>query len=652
MLLFKASLFSAISTGFIIESSKDLRSNPVETTIAAICQLTAAVRIGLQPSGGADELQLALEIPEAPFKPSAISIWVNCLWYMSLGLSISVSLFAMLAKLWCYKTRTRHKGTQYDRVVKHQETWGAAEQWKMEVFIVQLPVLMHVAVVLFIIGLVLYLSGIHQITMIVTTVPVTGTILVYLGSIFLQALIPSCPMGTPFTKPLRAGINHLSILVQLLLHTTKSIIQSLRYVIHNPLLDYSPKRQDIIDNSNSFQALIWLLRSSNDKKIVTAVLEHISSFPEVILVSNASSSQLRKAVKSLCAHIRRMRHDTIEWYDTNDLKFIWGCDNFMQLAARPWLHSGPEDVDSMKKMASDIPAYRVMAKTLSPHMEKDLTLDERKAGLDKQKTGSDEREKSPAKIKNSPTEPKFAIPEGLPWLERSAVLIVLDILPEHGLTMCKALWEFISTKEGPNAQPENDSYLALWWIFLNCVLDCRSSDERTGSYFWPSDKCSRKGFEAGSSNGQGTLITGVDSTLTLTYFRHAQSRREHAHWLTIVGIPCMLQVFTYEPFQRHNTGPNDSNKEYFETLIAILTTTLNKATDRDRYFGSLPIYSGTKVFLHTVNSLEYGHEAIKRAIESSAYQDFSPNLVTLRRIFSEKRNQMASKFTMADQGVP
>lgn len=125
---------------FVLESSKNLQPDQAKATVLAIQSLTSAIQAGTNNStvpatGPSDD----------SFKPTLLTIWVNCLWFLSLGLSISVSLFAMLAKRWCYVFRSKRTGSSHERAIKRQKSWDAIEKWKIELVIEQLPTLMHIA---------------------------------------------------------------------------------------------------------------------------------------------------------------------------------------------------------------------------------------------------------------------------------------------------------------------------------------------------------------------------------------------------------------------------------------------------------------------------------------------------------------------------
>lgn len=142
-------LLVLFSLRFVLESSKNLQLDPSKATVSAILNLTNVIQAGsvAAGAGGPPPNRITLETLDDSFQPTQFTVWVNCLWFLSLGLSISVSLFAMLAKRWTYvfRVNSRNFGTSYERAIKRQESWDAIKKWKMELVIEQLPTLMHIA---------------------------------------------------------------------------------------------------------------------------------------------------------------------------------------------------------------------------------------------------------------------------------------------------------------------------------------------------------------------------------------------------------------------------------------------------------------------------------------------------------------------------
>ncbi|KAG8685971.1 hypothetical protein FRC11_009754, partial [Ceratobasidium sp. 423] len=438
-----AALFSAISTG-----SKNLKPENTDDTVAAIRELTSVLQLAFQQNLGPTQMREA-SIPSVnSSKPSTLIIWVNCLWFLSLGLSIFVSLFAMLAKGWCYRSRSRHFGTPYERAMKRQKAWGALEQWKMELLIEQLSTLMHVA-------------------------------------------------------------------------------------------------------------------------LIDEVLDYVSNFPEVILDSRASSDQLLDATTRIMGHIQRLQHDAIEYHEVNTPKFSAGCGRFIYLTVRSWLHSGP--------LARELRGrrYYQMMRDHTPLM----TAEEFQNQL------------------TAATKQKFPSAGSVLWLERLAVKMVLGCLPENSFTMCKALCEVILAKESDEYTLQEEIHLALWWIFLNSILDCGK--------FWPTPVNNDNTLGSTELRHDGAIsILDTDSTLTLNYFRHALTRQNNSNWLKVVGITGMLYMFTNDNFHDHSSSPQiETNETYFDTLISLLTDALGPYSDPDAFTGTLPVYCKNEVLLCEFDAL-------------------------------------------------
>lgn len=70
---------------------------------------------------------------------------VNALWFLSLSLSVAVSLIAMLAKEWCHAFISNRSGETYERARLRQKRWDEIERLKLIDVLTLLPLLMHLA---------------------------------------------------------------------------------------------------------------------------------------------------------------------------------------------------------------------------------------------------------------------------------------------------------------------------------------------------------------------------------------------------------------------------------------------------------------------------------------------------------------------------
>jgi hypothetical protein len=91
--LWKAGLFSASLTAFIIESYKTLISDSGDFTVQLLSQISQ------QLAAAANGSTFQTSTP-AHFVPSASSLVCNALWFISLGLSLTCALIATLLEQW------------------------------------------------------------------------------------------------------------------------------------------------------------------------------------------------------------------------------------------------------------------------------------------------------------------------------------------------------------------------------------------------------------------------------------------------------------------------------------------------------------------------------------------------------------------------
>jgi Family of unknown function (DUF6535) len=82
-----------------------------------------------------------------------IALYLNTLIYPSLAISVIASLLGASAKLWLirYSRRVASSGTPYERAIRRQETYDGIVAWRLKEIIESLPILISIAVVLFVI---------------------------------------------------------------------------------------------------------------------------------------------------------------------------------------------------------------------------------------------------------------------------------------------------------------------------------------------------------------------------------------------------------------------------------------------------------------------------------------------------------------------
>uniref|UniRef100_A0A4Y9YJD7 DUF6535 domain-containing protein n=1 Tax=Dentipellis fragilis TaxID=205917 RepID=A0A4Y9YJD7_9AGAM len=199
-ILIFSGLFSAVVSAFVVDSYKSLQPDPSETTalvLGTISQQLAALHSGASP------IPAANVAGDANIQgPSATQVGINVLWFLSLVFSLSCALGATLVQQWA---RTYIQGTE-ERFVPHERArmrtflLDGVERFGVSAMVQGIPVLLHIALFLFLGGLIVFLFSIN------TTV--AGTVLsicvlcalVYGVLTLLPAIFDACPYRTPLSS--------------------------------------------------------------------------------------------------------------------------------------------------------------------------------------------------------------------------------------------------------------------------------------------------------------------------------------------------------------------------------------------------------------------------------------------------------------------
>ncbi|KAG8722543.1 hypothetical protein FRC09_006119, partial [Ceratobasidium sp. 395] len=129
---------------FVGISAKNLQQDPSETSAQALLVIS---QILLATSGDSttNTSSAGLEPVSTGFRPSATTVAINVLWFLSLSLSVAVSLIAMLAKEWCNSFMSGRSGETYERGRLRQQRWSEIERLRMIDALTLLPLLIHLA---------------------------------------------------------------------------------------------------------------------------------------------------------------------------------------------------------------------------------------------------------------------------------------------------------------------------------------------------------------------------------------------------------------------------------------------------------------------------------------------------------------------------
>ncbi|KAK0492171.1 hypothetical protein EDD18DRAFT_1465616 [Armillaria luteobubalina] len=196
VLLVFAGLFSAIITTFVVQTSQSLQ---VDNTamLASLLYESILLQRAIANGSSVNSITPSPLNPTITFVPATSDVWVNGLWFTSLFLSLTTALVAVLVKQWLHHYIALPSGTPRDRSLTRQFRYAGLQKWHVPAIIGLLPVVMHLALAIFLVGLVIFLQPLQQA---LSWVICAGTSLVYIAYVvatILPIIFPQCPYQTP-----------------------------------------------------------------------------------------------------------------------------------------------------------------------------------------------------------------------------------------------------------------------------------------------------------------------------------------------------------------------------------------------------------------------------------------------------------------------
>jgi hypothetical protein len=199
-----------------------------------------------------------------PFKPDPSSIYINCLFFASLSISLVAALASAISLQWVAEydaAITRGGSSPADRAKRRQFRFSGVKTWQMEEIIASLPVLLYCSVALFSFGVIIWMWVVHATVAYVVIGGAAMATIFYFSCTILAVLYVSAPFRTPISGWIYSlGRWSMRPLIWIL-HRMGA--RSLSARIHSAYHSYTiiSKRVDRAVNSNPYlaqDALIWL----------------------------------------------------------------------------------------------------------------------------------------------------------------------------------------------------------------------------------------------------------------------------------------------------------------------------------------------------------------------------------------------------------
>ncbi|KAF5328831.1 hypothetical protein D9619_011681 [Psilocybe cf. subviscida] len=195
VLLVFTGLFSAVLTALIIFVYQSSTPGPLDQSNALLIQYFQAQNITLNNSA------LSASPPSSVISGQKLA-WVNAIWMISIALSLADATFCILAKQWL-RFQPIISGSPRFKARQRQRRYTQFEAWHVMTVVNTLPIFLHVAILLFFIGLVIMLWGGSLSVTVIVLIAVASVVGCYIGSIWLSLLYPDCPFQHPISEQLR-----------------------------------------------------------------------------------------------------------------------------------------------------------------------------------------------------------------------------------------------------------------------------------------------------------------------------------------------------------------------------------------------------------------------------------------------------------------
>ncbi|KAK0210207.1 hypothetical protein DFS33DRAFT_1235132, partial [Desarmillaria ectypa] len=151
-----AGLSSAVVTTFVAQTYQNLKPDYAAMP-ASLLYESVLVQRAIANGSPVNTIAPSSLNPSIPFVPATTDVWVNGLWFTSLFLSLTTALVAVLVKQWLHHYVALPSGTPRDRSFTRQFRYAGFQKWHVQVVIGLLPVLMHLALAIFLVRLVIFL---------------------------------------------------------------------------------------------------------------------------------------------------------------------------------------------------------------------------------------------------------------------------------------------------------------------------------------------------------------------------------------------------------------------------------------------------------------------------------------------------------------
>lgn len=187
-------------TAFSLPAYTSLQEDNTQTSAALLADISAQLRS--YHSNPPFVNSTFTPVVSTPFQPPLFARWVSALWVPSLIISLVSALLGILAKQWIREYLTWDKTTALPKnnIRVRQVRFEAWADWHTPTIISAIPVLLELAIVLFVIGLIIFTWNQDVALGIVVAIAVAIFLSLVIALTALPLFFKSCPFKSPTAK--------------------------------------------------------------------------------------------------------------------------------------------------------------------------------------------------------------------------------------------------------------------------------------------------------------------------------------------------------------------------------------------------------------------------------------------------------------------
>ena len=134
---------------------------------------------------------------DSSFSAPLYAIWINALWFPSLICTLSASSIAVTVKQWLYQYKQGLSGTSREISRMRQYRYENLLSWRVPEIIAMLPVLLQIALSLFLGGLLILLWSLHPLVAVFASVLVGMLGVFHFVTTIMPTFCPDCSYQSP-----------------------------------------------------------------------------------------------------------------------------------------------------------------------------------------------------------------------------------------------------------------------------------------------------------------------------------------------------------------------------------------------------------------------------------------------------------------------